>query len=144
MRKVPRSFPPRAGCGFDALSPRQLDHLPDEAIRVLTQLVMDVEATCEWPLVHTRIVFLLKRTGGLRSIGLRFCAARIQGRFRRYLVRSWQGSNFRSFWWATAGRCSDILVWVQSAMTEWCQGRGFSSVLALLDLEKAFEQISHH
>ena len=143
MRKVLRSFSARSGRGFDGVTPRQFEHLPDEALFVLFRLVMSIEAQCAWPELRSKVVFLLKRTGGRRPIGLLHRVARIQGRLRRPLLRAWQERYFRSFWWATAGRGSDKLAWIQSAMSEWAVSRGIASAAVLLDPEKAFEQISH-
>eukprot|EP00959_Pyramimonas_sp_CCMP1952_P375591 7866304-Pyramimonas_sp.AAC.1 len=69
--------------------------------------------------------------------------ARLQGRLRRPLIKDWQEANPRPYWWSTSGRSSDKLVWIQAAGAEWAATKGFSSGLVLLDLQKAFEHVSH-
>ena len=86
-RGVLRSFKRSTGVGFDAISPRDFDCLSDEGIEALVDVVMAVERSGTWPEIHSKIVFLAKRTGGWRPIALFWAPVRFQGRLRRVVAR---------------------------------------------------------
>ena len=152
LKKVLASFKVRTGAGLDRWTPRQLLHLDDVGLECFLDIVMMVEQQCQWPAVSTKIVFLAKRTGGVRPIALIYLVARVQARLRRPLAVEWERRNDRPFWWAVRGRSCERAVWQQSARSEWAAykqatdggGGRWASAQVLLDLLKAFEQVKHH
>eukprot|EP00959_Pyramimonas_sp_CCMP1952_P430891 9024163-Pyramimonas_sp.AAC.1 len=78
-----------------------------------------IEHQLEWPPMTTRIVFILKRLGGARPLGLMNCLCRVQGRLRRGLLQAWQQSNYIYFWWAIRGKSAELSGLLQAAWTEY-------------------------
>ena len=64
----------------------QLLHLDDEGLECLVDVALLIEQQCTWPEVLTKVVFLAKRTGGVRPIAQVYLAARVQARLRRPLA----------------------------------------------------------
>ena len=91
-----KSFKLTSGTGFDQISPRSLLLLPPAALEALCDIVHHIEHRREWPCMWSRIVFILKRAGGVRPLGLLHVLARVQCRLRRPLIRKWQTDNYRS------------------------------------------------
>lgn len=152
LRKVLATFKVHTGAGLDSWTPRQLLHLDDAGLECFLDVLMLIEKHCEWPVVVNKIVFLAKRTGGLRPIALIYLVARVQARLRRPIALEWEKRNDRSYWWAARGRSCEQAVWQQAAWSEWATykqttdggQRRWSSAQVLLDLLKAFEQVKHH
>ena len=144
LRAVLKTFKASTGTGFDQCSPRLFLLLPDEALSILCDIIGAIERNLEWPSAWIRIVFILKRAGGVRPLGLLHVLCRVQSRLRRPLVHSWQHENFQSFWWSVKGRSSEKCVWISSAWSEYSTARDMSTATVLLDLKKAFELVRHH
>ena len=92
VRAACRSFPANTGLGVDAIQPRALLRLSDEAIRALCRLLMAIELYGSWPaLVRMVLVILLpKPDGGRRPIGLLPTLVRVWMRIRGPVVGKWR------------------------------------------------------
>ena len=151
MRKVLATFKALSGSGLDSWTPRQLLMLDDQGIDCLIDVIMLIEQSCQWPDMCTKLVFLAKRTGGLRPIALINLIARVQARLRRPIACQWEHDHDREYWWASKGKSCQRAVWQQSAWSEWATFKQevdggqerWASAQVLLDLVKAFEQIKH-
>eukprot|EP00959_Pyramimonas_sp_CCMP1952_P267103 5584359-Pyramimonas_sp.AAC.1 len=105
-------------------------YLPEAALQLLCDIIAKIADSVEWPPLATKVVFIVKRLGGVRPLGLLHCLCRIQARLRRPLVALWQMRNYRSFWWGTKGKGADMCVYIQAVWAEYYQAKGLSSATA--------------
>ena len=79
---------------MDAIQPRALLRLSDEALDALCRLLMAIELHGEWPeaIRDILIVLLPKSDGGRRPIGLLPTVVRVWMRARGPVVRAWRAS----------------------------------------------------
>ena len=97
MRRVLTSFRAITVLGYDAVSARTLNELPEQVIEALIDLIMLIEEKCEWPAFCNRIVFTAKAAGGVRPIGLLFAIVRVQCKLRRIEAKMWEAKNTEGF-----------------------------------------------
>lgn len=85
MRATSRTFPDGTGLGGDALHPRVVDRLSDDAVRLLINVLMIAERLGRWPSAVTMVLIILlaKPEGGFRPIGLFPALVRLWTRLRR-------------------------------------------------------------
>jgi hypothetical protein len=76
----------RSSSGLDRWTPKQLLHLDDDGLECLVDVIMLIERQCTWPFLMTKVVFLAKRTKGVRPIALVYLVARAQAKLRKYLA----------------------------------------------------------
>ena len=143
MRRILNTFLAATGLGYDVLSPRALNELPDQGIEALIDLIMLIEEKAEWPDLCSRIVFIAKASGGVRPIGLLFAVVRVQCRLRRIEAQLWEASNSEGFFWATRARGVERCVWEQAAWSEWATADGHAVATILYDLLKAFDHVAY-
>ena len=93
------TFPATTGLGVDAIQPRALLRLSDEAIHALCQLLMAIELVGAWPaLIRLVLIVLLpKADGGRRPIGLLPTIVRVWMRARGPIARSWRAALGKGF-----------------------------------------------
>eukprot|EP00959_Pyramimonas_sp_CCMP1952_P060690 1267551-Pyramimonas_sp.AAC.1 len=60
------------------------------AIELLCGIIAHVEQHLVWPRMCSRLVFIMKRLGGVRPLGLLQVLCRLQCRLRRPLISAWQ------------------------------------------------------
>ena len=96
LRRVLTSFRAVTGLGYDAVPPRALNELPDQAIEALIDLIMLIEEKCEWPTLCK--LYRLHRKGGWRRKAHRvvvFDIVRVQCKLRRIEAKMWEARNRR-------------------------------------------------
>ncbi len=141
-----RTFAEGTGLGWDALHPRALLRLLDEALAALMDILIKAENDGVWPrgLGVVIVVLLPKGDGGFGPIGLFPSAVRIWMRLRRSHAREWEVEHDRSFLYAGAAKGAQVAAWRQSAHAEAAVGVGATYGQLLLDLVKAFDDIPRH
>jgi hypothetical protein len=118
LRRCLRSFKKDTASGFEAIKPRQLLELSSEGLEALIDLLMAVEQMAEWPQLHTKIVFLAKRLGGVRPVAIIHVVARVQARLRKPLADAWERRNDRPYFWASRGKGCERAVRQQAVECE--------------------------
>ena len=119
IRKAAATSPRRTGFGCDSLHPRWCQWLSDAGLRHLAAVMVAMEEVGRQPAALVAIiVFLAKREGGVRPIGLLAGFLRIWTRTRRLYMQQWELANDRQFFAAAAGRSAEHTVWAQSLWQE--------------------------
>ena len=146
IRKACRTFPVQTGLGADAIQPRALLRLSDEAIDRLAAILTSIEVNGKWlPALQLVMTVLLPKTdGGLRPIGLFPAVVRVWMRCRRPTIKQWRKANGRDYRYGGEGKGAQRAGWLHAAHAEMACASGKSYATILLDLVKAFETIPHH
>ena len=144
LRKAAATFSDRTGWGVDNIGPRQFMWLSDDLLDMVGKLLMAIEATGIWPrqLREALIHLIPKPTGGRRPIGLLASLLRILDKVRRPTLVHWRTSNERSYNWMAPGKGAARAIWAQSVQEEAACFEGKKSAAVLVDLVKAFEQVT--
>ena len=79
----------------------------------------------------------------MRPIVLFTMFYRVWSRARRDMVRDWETTNPRSYWWGVAGRSTERCMWEHAALDEGTKGLSVAAVSLLLDLVKCYDLVSH-
>ena len=99
-----------------------------------------VEALGMWPRqLWTKVIFIPKRLGGWRPIGLLPALVHIHGKVRAPFVKSWEHWMHKPCFGVCEGIGSDTVVWSQAAWAEWANLKGLIAATLFFDLLKAFE-----
>ena len=140
VRKAVATFPQFTAVGCSEWEPWTWKHLSDSAIVALTDIGMAMEILSLHPQqCKLDILKLLpKPTRGLRAIGILPTLLRACARFD--VIRCWQLSNARDYFWSEAGRGSEKAVWWESLRRVLCAARYAGGDL-LLDLFECFERV---
>ena len=59
------------------------------------------------------------------------------------MVREWENSNPRPYWWGVAGRSTERCMWEHTAIDEGTRGLSVEAASLLLDLVKCYDLVSH-
>eukprot|EP00959_Pyramimonas_sp_CCMP1952_P452289 9466313-Pyramimonas_sp.AAC.1 len=145
LRRVARTFKPRAAVGAGKLSPRDLCWLAGQCLTVLGLLwhwMLDTwKLSSQSPLIM--IAMLEKPEGGFRPIGLLTTFVTVWGRCARSVARHWGNAKKRAFIYGRAGMSCERGAREQAFAAERalpansCLGEG------LLDLSEAYERVLH-
>ena len=147
LQAAARTFPAGTGLGWDKLHPRAVSRCDAGALRALLRLLLMAEFIGDWPSSAgvVLICLLAKPDGGRRPIGLLPSVIRWWMRARLDVVRAWQASHERPYFYAGPRKGAEVAAWKQAARAELAH---YSSMLchanAMLDLVKAFERVPHH
>ena len=144
LRKACRSFAAHTGWGIDNVGPRQLSWLSDELLETFATLLKSMECVGIWPsqLQEALIHLIPKPTGGRRPIGLVAALPRVWERVRKPVLLRWRQRYSREYNWMTQGKGAERAVWAQSVEEEAARFDGRKSTAVLVDLVKAFEQVT--
>ena len=146
LRAACCTFPQETGLGMDAVQPRALLRLSDEALQALCVLLMAIELHGTWPeLVRLVLIVLLpKPDGGRRPIGLLPTLVRVWMRVRGPIIRKWREALARDDVYGGPGKGAQRAAWMQAARAELAHMRSRCYGVVLVDLVKAFERVPHH
>ena len=144
LRKACRTFAARTGWGIDNVGPRQMSWLSDELLDKIAAFLQAIERAGIWPgqLQEALIHLIPKLTGGRRPIGLVSCLPRVWERVRKPVLKRWRSQYSREYNWMTAGKGAERAVWAQSVEEEAGRFDRKKSAVVLVDLVKAFEQVT--
>jgi len=145
IRLVCSTFSRFTAIGTDNLHPRHIGNLSDDALQVLIVIMMTAINVGKLPsAIETILVVLLpKDSGGTRPIGIFTTIVRVFMRWaRRAFTDVWEQSVPRPFWFGIKGATVQRGVWRLSLAGEYAKSTGQAAASALIDLEKAFENIS--
>lgn len=139
------SFPPNTGQGSDAIAPRAITRLSDEALRALAALFPAFEGEGCWcqALNLVLIVLLPKPDGGRRPIGLFPTIVRLCMRARIAKARQWESKNDHDSLFAGPDMGAQKAACHEAFTAEATNLSGLENAQALLDLVKAFETVPH-
>ena len=137
-------FKRTTGLGVDAFSPRWFCQLSEGLLQGFAELLMAIERLGAWPVVLRTllIVQIPKADGGRRPIGLLPTLVRVWEKLRKPIVASWRQTICRSYNYADKGKSAQLAVWKQALCAEAAVADGGHSAAVLVDLAKAFEQVS--
>ena len=144
LRRACRTFSARTGWGIDNVGPRQMSWLSDELLEKIAALLRSMERGGIWPgqLQEALIHLIPKATSGRRPIGLVSALPRIWERVRKPVLLRWRQQYTREYNWMSRGRGAERAVWAQSVEEEAARFEGKKSTAVLVDLVKAFEQVT--
>jgi len=140
------SFPLRTGIGCCGYHPRHFDMT--EETGYLTMIFV-WKAILRLGLLPSQIRLLImllipKDVGGDRPIGLFPSPIRLLSRWMRGTYgEQWRVANDRSYFYGARSRGATVCSWMVAAMAEYARMIGKEVAVALFDLVKAFEHISH-
>jgi ribonuclease HI len=141
VKEAAQTFRYNTGQNWDRVSPRFIALLPEAARQWIAKILNQCECEGKWPKASNRVVFIAKREGGLRPIGLLPVLIRLHARIRKKAILQWEHSNKRAYIGGTKGTSADRCAWQQLALQEWATlNTSGHTALVLLDLWKAFEQ----
>ncbi len=89
------------------------------------------------------VVFLPKRDGGYRPIGLMISLFRVWSRLRRPLSELWEREHDEDFYWGAPGKSCDHAGWAHLLLEEAAVSSGQHSGSFFADLHKFYEFVSH-
>ena len=141
-----RTFPAKAGLGWDQWHPRVVERMSRCTLLLLAAVLIECERTGEWPagvaLVLTAL--LPKPDGGFRPVGLLPGPPRLWMRARRKAARRWEQRNQREWLYVGKRKGANVAAWKQAFFAELAatMKHTVEYVQTLLDLIKAFDKVS--
>ena len=120
MEKAAGTFPISTGLGWDRLHPRSIARCSVQALKALVCILLAIERLGQWPNVIGLVLICLlpKPCGGKRPIGLLPSIVRWWMRARIDVVRAWQTSNERAYFYAGKCKGAAVSAWKQAARAE--------------------------
>ena len=146
IRLVAKSFSTFTAIGNDHIHPHSFAALSDGALRSISCIMTtSINAgTLPASLSSISMALLPKPSGGWRTIGIFTTLVRIFMRWtRRQVTDRWERSFVRPGWFGQRGQTCQQATWTLSIAGEYAQATGQAAASALIDLEKAYEHISH-
>jgi len=145
LDRVCRKYSEAAGLGWDRFHPRWVLLLPAELKVRLLQVLMAWE---DQPILLERwlalIIFIAKKDGGVRPIGLTILWLKLLSRMRRPVCDAWEADNDDSFFWGSRGRACDRAGWVHNAYVGFAASDpDLEAVSFFGDLRKFYEHAGH-
>jgi len=98
------------------------------------------QALLSWLLL---IVFLTKKDGGQRPVGLTMFFFRVWSKCRHDVASAWDSAHNESFFWSLGNKTCESSGWVHGAYVAAGRLNGLASASAFTDLFKYYEMISH-
>ena len=132
--------------GIDHFHPRHFSLLSDSALECFRVLLAKAIGMDHIPKsIDVLLVALLaKPESGDRPIGIFSSFLRVWGRWsRRKLGNAWEEANKRSYFYGGQGRGAEASAWSTGVLAEWADSQDQSCAFLFLDLQKAYENISH-
>ena len=110
VRDAAHSFPINTGLGWDKLHPRAITRCCDDALAALVRLFILAEMMGRWPdMIGVVLICLIpKQDGGRRPIGLLPSLIRLWMKIRLDVVRKWQASCDRCYFYAGPGKGAQV------------------------------------
>ena len=144
LRRAAASFSVNTGWGVDNLGPRQFMWLSDELLNAIAVFLLEIETVGSWPqqLQEALVHLIPKPTGGRRPIGLVASLPRLWDRVRRPVLQGWRNTCQREYNWMCRGKGAARAIWAQSVEEEAAKFEAKKSTVVLIDLVKAFEQVT--
>ena len=141
-----KSFPAKTGIGACGLSPRHFAFLSQGAFQTIlllwVALLRFAAFLAEINLLSIRLI--PKAAGGERPIGLFPTMTRLLARWlRRTYGEIWAASQRRPFFYSICGASSAMVAWRSAVFVEYGKIVGREVWLVMLDLLRAFENVSH-
>ena len=143
LRPASRTFPLKTGLGADSWHPRAFSLMSDHALDELGALLEAIEKFGVLPVALLLLVFLPKKDGGHRPIGLIVGLLRLWARARKLEATRWEEENQRDFFWAGKGKSATDSVHHQTVRAEAALADKRENASVLLDMVKCYEKIRH-
>ncbi len=143
IRAAALSFRDGTLVAYDGVAMRQYALLSDEALEVLSDVIVVVERLGKLPeqLRFTVMPMIPKARGGHRAIASLVSLYRLWSRLRRDESRRWEAANDRPYLAAGKGRGPQDAVWRQAAKAEAAVGTRKLAATVLWDMSSFFETI---
>ena len=146
IARICNQFSRFTAIGCDNVHPRHLSSLSSPAMKCMCRLMFWILNLAEIPeAIATILISLLpKAEGGTRPIGIIATLLRVFLRWARPRWGiSWEKQNSRAYWHSQRGRSCERCTWRLSLYGEYAQAVGQTVASALIDVQRAFENIQH-
>jgi hypothetical protein len=145
LKNILLSWPAKAGLGIDLWVIRLWATLPDEALRVLLNIIyMSLDGAVPMQMLLILIGLMPKEKGGERPIALTAMLYRVAMKLMKRSISEWDQSA-AGFWdTAIAGNSCLRAALCRSLGVELAVARGFSAIGILWDISAFFDSIRIH
>ena len=109
----------------------------------IAELISDIERSGAWPeaSLSNKLVYLTKKSGGDRPIGLAQLIPCLWHRLRRATPRQWEDEHTTDFDTARAGTNAEAAAYSRSARNELARYQGKASTGTFWDLATFFDSV---
>eukprot|EP00971_Amphidinium_carterae_P154619 3066121-Amphidinium_carterae.2 len=137
-------YPLHKACGGDAWTPRHWAMLPHQYFVQLAVILNRFERDLCYPKEWCSLIVLkTKPSGGCRPLSLMAAAVRVYGRVRKHIAQRWEQRTEHPFHYGIGHKDCEFAGWQLALLHGSARAHGCHAASIYLDIQKAFEHVTH-